>query len=62
MKKVVETRPNVVVFNGPFLDQNNDAVKSGELIYNGRYLEYGQTFELMMEIIGERLKDLPVKK
>ena len=48
---------------GPFLDQNNEAVKTGELKsggFNETYLDYNQAFELMINLINDKLKVLPV--
>ena len=57
-------RPNIVAILGPFLDQNNEAVKSGELKSGGpneTYLDYNQAFELMINLINDKLKVLPVE-
>ena len=62
LKKVVEVRPNIVIFIGPFLDQNTEAVKSGELCINNgaTYLDYNTAFEILLEMINEALKGLLV--
>jgi len=59
----LEARPNIVAILGPFLDQNNEAVKAGELKSGGSnetYLDYNQAFELMINLINDKLKVLPV--
>ena len=59
----MEVKPNIVAILGPFLDQNNEAVKAGELLSGGSnetYLDYNQAFELMINLINEKLKALPV--
>jgi len=62
LNKVLEVRPNIVAILGPFLDQNNEAVKAGELLSGGSnetYLDYNQAFELMINLINDKLKVLP---
>jgi len=49
---------------GPFLDQNNETVKNGELQLSsdGLYLGYAEAFDIMLDVINQSLKSLQVRK
>jgi len=63
LARVLETKPNFVILLGPFLDMNNEAIKTGELkIGNSEaYLDYYHAFELIINFINDRIDTLPVK-
>jgi len=63
LNRVMETKPNLVILLGPFLDQNNEDVKSGELKLGNSdtYLDYYHAFELIINFINDKIKTLPVK-
>lgn len=56
-----ETKPNIVIFAGPFLDKNAECIKKGEiLVKETHYLDFNEAFEIMLDQIQRELGALRV--
>jgi len=56
LEKIGEDKPAAVILLGPFLDENNEFIKEGDLEIEGKPYEFVEYFNMLMHTISESIQ------